>query len=266
MTDALPSAAVAQPGEVSSCFRLDGRLAVVTGAASGIGHEIGRMFAEAGATVVAVDIDPRVATADALAALGRRARGYVADVASADVVEETVRRISAETGVPDVVVASAGVSLEAAALDVSETDWGRVIDVNLKGTFFTCQSFARRMLAGGETGSIVLIASNFGQVGFPNRAPYVAAKAGLLGLARALALEWAPRVRVNAVCPCLVRTPMVTDRLRDAEYAERMLSRIPLGRFAEPSDVAAAVLFLASSASSMITGHALSVDGGWTAQ
>lgn len=246
-------------------FGLVDEVAVVTGGASGIGREVALTLAAAGAAVGILDVSPNGAgVAEEAAAKGLTARAYEADVTSLSSLRETAARIADDLGSARVLVACAGVSSVGAAVDVSEEQWDATVSVNLKGAFFSAQAFAPRMLEGG--GSVVFVASNFGQVGFPDRAPYVAAKAGVIGLVRALALEWAPAVRVNAICPCVVRTPMVAERLLDRAYADAMLARIPLGRFAETRDVATAALYLASPAASMITGHALAVDGGWMAQ
>ncbi|HEY1689439.1 MAG TPA: SDR family oxidoreductase [Solirubrobacteraceae bacterium] len=248
--------------ELPIAFRLDGQVAVVTGGTSGIGRAIAEMLASAGATVAVLDLAAERDEPPAGTTLSRRV-----DISAPGELDEAAASIVEQIGVPTVVVASAGVSLERDALEISEDEWDHVVDVNLKGTFLTCQAFARQMLAPpAQDGSITIVASNFGLVGHTRRAPYVASKTGVVGLARALALEWAPQIRVNSVCPCLVRTPLVAERLQDPAYAERMVAQIPLRRFAEPTDVAAAVLFLSSRAAAMVTGHALAVDGGWVAQ
>lgn len=248
--------------ELPAAFRLDGQVAVVTGGASGIGRTVAETLADAGATVAVIDIAARGQELPAGAT-----RAYSVDVSVPAELQGALASVVEEVGAPTVLVASAGIGIEHDALDVSEDEWDRVVDVNLKGAFLTCQAVARHMLApAARGGAITIVASNFGLVGYPARAPYVASKSGAVGLARALALEWAPRVRVNSVCPCLVRTPLVEERLKTPGYAERMISQIPLGRIAEPADVAAAVLFLSGAAASMVTGHALAVDGGWVAR
>jgi NAD(P)-dependent dehydrogenase (short-subunit alcohol dehydrogenase family) len=247
-------------------FGLDGGVAVVTGGASGIGREVALTLARAGAAVGIVDVDPAgLESAEQEAAgHGLTARAYRADVTSVSSLRDAAAAVAADLGDVRVLVACAGVSIPGAAVDISEEQWDATVDVNLKGAFFTTQAFAPAML--GRGGSVVFIASSFGLVGFPDRAAYVASKSALIGLTRALALEWAPAVRVNAICPCIVETPMVAERLRDETYAESMLGRIPLRRFAQTADIASAALFLAGKGASMITGHALAVDGGWTAQ
>ena len=250
---------------------LVGAVAVVTGAASGIGLAIARRFAAAGASVAMVDLnEDALARASIQSDYGDtrdvRVATYTGDVASPAFLRSLATQIESDLGPVSILAASAGVVTQTAAVDVSEEEWDRVLSVNLKGAFFTCQAFAPGMLDRGR-GSIVVMGSTWAIVGFERRAPYVASKAGLVGLVRGLALEWAGAdVRVNAVCPIIVSTPMIAKLLEDTEYRTTMLQNIPLGRVASPEDVAEAVYFLASSSASMITGQALVVDGGWTAR
>ena len=251
-------------------FRLDGQCAIVTGAAGGLGSAMARAFAAAGAHVALAELPGKLADAQALAAelssaFHVRAAAVVLDVTRAQSVDEGFAEAERELGSLDVLVANAGVNVPKPALDVTEDDWDRVLDVDLKGVFLCCQAAGRRMVPRGR-GSIVNIASQNGVIGYYGRAAYCAAKAGVVNLTRVLALEWAASgVRVNAVGPTFVETSLTRITLSDAALREDILRRIPLGRLGTPEEVDNAVLFLASPAASLITGTCLLADGGWTA-
>jgi NAD(P)-dependent dehydrogenase (short-subunit alcohol dehydrogenase family) len=251
-------------------FRLEGKVAMVTGAAGGLGSAMARVFAAAGAHVALAELPGRLLDASALAqelaaAHSVRALAVSMDVTDLPSIEAAVAQVEAELGAPDVFVANAGVNVPKLALEMTEDDWDRVLDVDLKGVFFSCQAAGRRMVARGG-GSIVMIASQNGVIGYPQRAAYCAAKAGVVNLTRVLALEWAASgVRVNAVGPTFIETPLTTVTLSNPDLRSDILHRIPLGRLGTPEEVAHAVLFLASPAASLITGTCLLTDGGWTA-
>jgi NAD(P)-dependent dehydrogenase (short-subunit alcohol dehydrogenase family) len=240
---------------------LEGKRVVVTGGTSGIGEATSRRFLEEGARVVALAVgEDEVATAP------ERIPGVTAlrcDVAGAGEVAEAFARVDELLGGVDVLVANAGISIRKPFLEIDGADWQRVLDVNLTGVFHCAQQAARRMVGAGG-GSILMTASTNGLTGHPFYADYNASKAGVILLARTMALELAPSVRVNAVCPGYVLTPM-----QRAEYSDEMLAEvnagIPLGRHAAPEEIASLYAFLASDEGAYFTGAVISIDGGETA-
>ena len=240
---------------------LEGKRVVVTGGTSGIGEATSRRFLEEGARVVAVAVgEEEVATAS------ERIPGLSAiraDVADGAAVRAAFAQVDNELGGVDVLVANAGISVRKPFLEIEASDWQRVLDVNLTGVFFCAQEAARRMVASGG-GVILMTASTNGLTGHRLYADYNASKAGVILLARTMALELAPAVRVNAVCPGYVLTPM-----QRAEYSDEMLAEvnagIPLGRHASPDEVASLYAYLASDEGGYFTGAVISIDGGETA-
>jgi 3-oxoacyl-[acyl-carrier protein] reductase len=243
-------------------MELTGRVAVVTGAARGIGREIAQRLAAAGAAVAMVDVveDTVRESAGEVAAGGQRAHGYRCDVASYADVEEVGGRILADLGRVDVLVNNAGIARDRLFLRMTPDDWAQVLAVNLTGAFNFTKALAPAMLK-QRGGAIVNIASVVGQMGNAGQANYAASKAGLIGLTKSLAREFAPRgVRVNAVAPGFIRTAM-TDALPDEAQAQ-MKAMIPLGRFGETGDVADVVMFLVSDLANYLTGQVINCDGG----
>jgi meso-butanediol dehydrogenase / (S,S)-butanediol dehydrogenase / diacetyl reductase len=241
---------------------LTGKRVVVTGGTSGIGEATSRRFLDEGSRVVALAFgEDEVATAN------ERLPGLEAalrcDVADATQVADAFARVDELLGGVDVLVANAGISIRKPFLEIEEADWRRVLDVNLTGVFHCAQQAARRMHAAGG-GVILMTASTNGLTGHANYADYNASKAGVILLARTMALELAPSVRVNAVCPGYVLTPM-----QKAEYSPAMLEElnasIPIGRHAEPEEIASLYAFLASDEGAYFTGAVISIDGGETA-
>lgn len=247
-------------------FGLTGRVAVVTGAAGGIGAAVVETLLDAGASVSAWDA--RWPAREDPAAGHERSRSgaldrVTVDVADADAVTEAMTGVVARHRRLDVLVHAAGVTDRTPSLDVEPTAWDRVVDVDLGGTFH-CVQAAGRVMATAGGGSIITVASQLAVAPPGGRAAYVASKAGVIGLTRTLAVEWAPAVRLNVIAPGVTRTAMTTEIEADPVLRDHFLERIPAGRFAEPSEIAAAALFLASDASAYVTGHVLVVDGGYT--
>jgi NAD(P)-dependent dehydrogenase (short-subunit alcohol dehydrogenase family) len=255
---------------LAALFRLEGRQSLITGAARGIGFATATMLAEAGSRVALVDLDAAALqdAAATLTAAGHQVSTHAIDIVDEAAVTRTVESVIEAAGAIDVLVNNAGIGARRPTEELDTPTWDRVLAVNLTGSFVCSRIVGRTMLARGR-GTVVNVASIMGVVGnglYANAA-YHATKGGLVNLTRALAIEWAPRgIRVNAVAPCFVETPLTQKLLSDREMAAAILARTPLGRLAEPNEVAAAILFLASDAASMITGQILAVDGGWLAQ
>ncbi len=248
-------------------FRLDGRLAVVTGASEGIGATLAVAFARAGARLALVGRSPD-RLRDVVAAIersGGEARAYRADLRVRADVDAAAQAVVAGQGVATILVNSAGVPLRKPAFDVTEEEWDAVMDTGLRGLFFASIAFGRAM-AGQRYGKIVNLASTYSESVAAGRSVYATAKAGVAHLTRSLALEWAPLgVRVNALAPTFTVTPTREAILADEEQARWIVARIPLGRVGHPADLVGAGLFLASEASDFMTGQTLFVDGGWNA-
>jgi len=250
-------------------MRLDDKVVVVTGAGSGIGRAIAIAAAEAGADCVPCELPEKISdleeVCEQIRGLGRKAVPLPLALPNLDSIDAMVEKAVEEMGRIDVLVNNAGVNIPRDALEVSEADWDRVMDVNLKGLFFMSQRAARKMVTTGG-GKIVNIASQNGVIGYYKRAAYCSSKAGVVNLTRVLALEWAEhKINVNTVGPTFILTPLTQSTFDDPVLREDLLSRIPLGRVGQPEDVVGSVVFLASPAADMITGHTLLVDGGWTA-
>jgi NAD(P)-dependent dehydrogenase (short-subunit alcohol dehydrogenase family) len=248
---------------------MSGQVAIVTGGGRSIGRASALALAEAGASVALLGRDQQAieAVADEVRqhGAGRPGLAVACDVSDPGATEAAIDRCSAELGPPDVLVANAGVFQEwMASEDLPLAEWDRVMAVDLRGLWTCCRAAGRHMLAQG-TGSIVTVGSIAGITGLPNIAAYNAAKAGVIALTKTLAAEWAAKgVRVNCVAPGFIERDIEPLRA-DPAAARRIEERTPLGRFGLPREVAMAVLFLASKASSFVVGSTLVVDGGWTA-
>jgi NAD(P)-dependent dehydrogenase (short-subunit alcohol dehydrogenase family) len=245
---------------------LDGDIALVTGSTRGLGRAVAAELAGEGARVAVAGRNEAEA-GEVAAALGDAHVGVGLDVTSRASVDDAVAQVVERLGVPTVLVNNAGVNRIGPAESLPEEDWAFVLDVNLMGAARCCQAVGTLMLERGR-GVVVNVSSIVGsQVGMPGRAPYAATKAGLVGLTRVLAIEWAGRgVRVVAVAPGPVRTPMVEQAIRDGILVENeIVERTPAGRIASPEDIARAIALLASDKAGFVTGQTLVVDGGYTA-
>lgn len=243
-------------------FSLSGKVAVVTGAASGIGAAIAETFAARGARVALLDMNLDAARSRAAGLTGTVAFGC--DVTDAKSVADALGAVQAQLGAPDIVVNSAGIVDLAPAEDLSQGAWDRTIAVNLTGTFLMAQAAGRMMIAAGKGGRIVNLASQAGSVAIDGHVAYCASKFGVIGVTKTLALEWGRHgITVNSVSPTVVLTEL-GRKAWDGPKGEAMKALIPTGRFAEPEEIASAVLFLASDEAAMINGADLLVDGGYT--
>jgi NAD(P)-dependent dehydrogenase (short-subunit alcohol dehydrogenase family) len=250
-------------------FRLDGKVALVTGGARGLGLTMATALAEAGADIALSgrSLESCREAADGIAAsTKRKARAFAADVTNLADVERLTAEAEAELGKIDILVNNAGINIRGPIQDLSEADWDAVIDTNLKGPFLCARAMGPRMVKRGW-GRVINIGSILGAVGLPERAPYAASKAGIINLTRVLALEWAGTgVTANAICPGAFGTEMNRPLLDDPEKYKAFVANIPMGRWGELVELTGAVVFLASEASSYVTGAPLFVDGGWTAR
>jgi 2-deoxy-D-gluconate 3-dehydrogenase len=251
---------------VAGPFDLSGRVAVVTGANTGIGQGIALALAAAGADVAAVGRTPAQETVEKVRALGRRAEIVSADLSTIEPVQRIVDETVDKLGGLDILVNNAGIIRRGDSLDFTEADWDAVIDTNLKSVFFLCQAAARHMVANGD-GKIINIASMLTFQGGIRVPSYTASKSGIGGLTKILANEWAAKgINVNAIAPGYIATNNTAALQADENRNRSIMERIPAGRWGDPEDLGGAAVFLASSASDYVQGHILAVDGGWLAR
>lgn len=249
-------------------FSLGGKTALITGAGAGIGEAIALMFARKGADLILADVNLEAAqktAATAAAKSGIKAKGYKCDVSDMADIQKTVDQAEADFGGIDVLVNCAGVGFIENAEDFTRERWDKVIAVNLTGAFFMAQAVGRKMIARGK-GVIINIASQAGLVALDKHAAYGASKAGLISVTKALASEWGEfGIRANAISPTVILTEMGKGSW-SGEVGENFKKKLPLGRFGYPEEVAAVAVFLASDATSLITGENIVIDAGYTIQ
>jgi NAD(P)-dependent dehydrogenase (short-subunit alcohol dehydrogenase family) len=242
-------------------FGIYGKIAIVTGAGSGIGASIARAYAQKGALVACVDLNEEAAARTSARLAG--ARAYGCDVADPDSVAKTVAAVIADFGQIDILVNSAGIVDLAPAEELSLTAWQRTLDVNLTGSFVMAQCVGRHMIAAGK-GKIINIASQAGSVAIDGHVAYCASKFAVIGMTKTLALEWGKHgITCNSISPTVVLTDL-GRKAWDGPKGDAMKAQIPVGRFAEPDEIAAAAIFLASNGADMINGADLLIDGGYT--
>ena len=245
-------------------FSLAGRTALVTGASRGIGQAIAVGLAEAGADVVAcarteAGLDD---TRRRVEAVGRRCHAVPLDVTDHGALAIRLEALAGEGVGPTILVNNAGVEEVTPSADVTDAVWDKIVGTNLKAAFFVAQAFARPLLAAERAGTIINLGSLTSAVGIPTATPYTASKSGILGMTRALAAEWAPRIRVNAIGPGYFRTAMTDGFYRNEDWRQAMLGKIPMRRFGEFDDLVGVSTFLAGEASAYLTGQIVYVDGG----
>ena len=250
-------------------FSLVGRTALVTGGSKGLGYAMAEALASAGANVAICSRTPgeaETAAAQLSAGTDVAVKGYAADVTDASSVNTLVSQVNADFGCIDILINNAGVNVRKPTLELEESDFDYVMDVTVKGSFLCSQAVLGGMIE-RKWGRIVMLGSIMSHVSIAGRTAYASAKTAVLGMTRALALEGAPHgVTVNCLCPGVFATPMNLPLMNDAAAYQAFLSKIPMGRWAQPEELGGVILFLCSDASSYMTGADLKVDGGWTTQ
>jgi NAD(P)-dependent dehydrogenase (short-subunit alcohol dehydrogenase family) len=248
-------------------FDLSGKVAIVTGAGRGMGYHIALALAKYGADLVVCSrtVPELERVGNEIENLGRQVLIQQMDVREVPQIHATVRETVKTFDRIDILVNNAGINIPQWAVDVTEEAWENIFDINVKGLFFCAQAVGKVMIQQGK-GKIINISSQSGSVGLLRRAAYCASKGGVNLLTKVLAVEWAKyNITVNAVAPTFIETPMTKPMFQDKDFNDYVLGNIPLGRVGKPEDVVGAVIYLASDASDLVTGHILLVDGGWTA-
>lgn len=252
---------------MNDLFTLKEKVAVVTGAAQGIGREIAIGFSRYGAEVVGVDLNEEKLqeVKKEIESQNGRCLALKVDLGSVEEIRRMTETVVQQMGRIDILANIAGVNVHKPAEDMTEEEWDFVQDINLKSLFFCCQCVGKVMLEQGS-GRIINMSSSFGLVGFAGRTAYASSKAGVTNLTKTLAIEWSAKgINVNAVAPCITETPTRRELLQRPGYKEWATGQmLPIGRWAQPGDFIGPTLFLCSSLSDMVVGHVLMVDGGWT--
>lgn len=254
---------------VFDSFRLDGRAALVTGGSKGLGRSMALALAEAGADVAICSrngFEATEAAAEIAQATGRKVIGVACDVTDPASVRRLTQECEEEFGKVDILLNNAGINVRKPTTELTEEDWDSVIDITVKGSFLCSQALLPGMIE-RKWGRIVMLGSIMSYVAIAGRSAYATAKAGVLGLTKALALEGAPHgVTVNCLCPGPFETPMNRVLMNDPVAYQSFLAKIPLGRWGQPEELGPAIVYLCSPASAFMTGTSLTIDGGWTAQ
>lgn len=251
---------------LASIFGIKDQVVVITGASQGIGKDMAFLFGSMGAKValVARNKEKLELLSNEMKDLGYSAMYVPCDITKVDLIADVMSQIYDQYGKIDILINNAGTNIAKPPEEISEKDWDAVLDLNLKSAFF-CSKEAGKYMKQGTKGKIIFISSQMAQVGYYNRVSYCSSKGGVMQLTRSLAIEWAKhQINVNSVAPTFIETPMTASMFEDQSFKEDVLNRIPLGRLAKPEDLYGALLFLSSSASDMVTGQTVFVDGGWT--
>lgn len=244
-------------------FNLSGKTALIIGGTGALGKSIAQVLGRKGAKVIITGMEDKQKAASIIEEFSEKKLDVMyeyLDISVIENIEEVVNKYSAI----DILVNSAGINARHPIIDISEQEWDNVIDVNLKGVFFTSKIVAKQMLE-RKSGKIINLASLSSHIGLPNMGPYCASKGGINQLTKAMAIEWAPYIQVNAIAPGYFHTELTAPLFQNKEWTDRILSRIPTGRTGKPEDLNGVAVLLASSASDYITGQTIYVDGGWTA-
>jgi NAD(P)-dependent dehydrogenase (short-subunit alcohol dehydrogenase family) len=246
-------------------FEINNKVAIVTGASRGLGKAIAVGLAKAGANVVVTDVLDISYTVKEIKKLEKQVIGFKVDVSKKKDVEKMVKQTMNKFGKIDILVNNAGILRMGNAETMKQEDWDKVIQVNLTGQFLCAQAVGKQMIK-QKSGKIINIASIAGLAGYATSAPYSASKAGIILMTKTLAVEWGRfNIQVNAICPGVFATDMTDAFLNDKQFMDMIKARVPLGRYATPEQLVGTVIYLASTASDYMTGHALVIDGGWTA-